>query len=133
MSDVDAQLSKHFKGFGRISFDSIDFDSGRDLVIENVQRLVDIFRLEGCDRSAPANAISGVIEENIIEEQINTSVHVPRTPTYQTDPPFITSRILCLHGKHRICAARRFLVPTDHWWTVKLYSSGKTCQSRKLA
>ncbi|KAL5331286.1 hypothetical protein ACEPPN_000816 [Leptodophora sp. 'Broadleaf-Isolate-01'] len=27
----------------------------------------------------------------------------------------------CLHGRHRIEAAREFLLPTDRWWVVDLY------------
>jgi hypothetical protein len=36
----------------------------------------------------------------------------------------------CLHGRHRIQAAREFLSPKDKWWTVDLYLSGKPKVSR---
>ena len=30
----------------------------------------------------------------------------------------------CLHGKHRIQAAKQALLPPDMWWTVDLYRAG---------
>jgi hypothetical protein len=33
-------------------------------------------------------------------------------------------RLICLHGRHRIVAAREILLPTDAWWTVELYLAG---------
>jgi hypothetical protein len=35
-------------------------------------------------------------------------------------------QLRCLHGLHRIQAAREFLFPPDRWWTVDLYTTGKS-------
>lgn len=39
-------------------------------------------------------------------------------------------KIECLHGRHRIIAARRALPPVKIWWTVDLYGNG-SCMARQ--
>ena len=44
------------------------------------------------------------------------------------DPPALRlparHQLTCLHGRHRIQAARETLPPTEAWWTVDLYLAG---------
>jgi hypothetical protein len=39
--------------------------------------------------------------------------------------PWLDTKVLCLHGKHRICAARKFLGLSERWWIAKIFDSGK--------
>ena len=126
-TDVYAQLDHHCRGYARVELDDIEFDSGRDLDDHNVERLIKVFELVGCKREHPANAISVMVEKevlaNMLTQQLlySSSLHslVP------TQLQCLNTKVTCLHGRHRICAARKFLQPSDRWWTVKLFDSGR--------
>ena len=125
---ADAQLDSHFQGYARVELDNIDFSSGRDLEDQNVNRLIRVFELEGCKRESTANAISVLVEKNAIEEahaqQCSSSAAIHSINPTQL--PLLNAKVLCLHGKHRIHAARKFLPCRDWWWTVKIFSPSKT-------
>lgn len=46
-------------------------------------------------------------------------------PTYWDEKQTIITKVVCIHGKHRIHAARRFLPVSDQWWIAKVFDSGK--------
>ena len=121
--DVHAQLDRHFRGHARVKLDDIDFHSGRDLDRQNVKRLVGIFQLQGCERESTANAISVLVEGGTIPP-----LDPPSSAMHSLIPdglPYLSTKVLCLQGKHRICAAREFLHDTDRWWTTKVFDAGK--------
>jgi len=61
-----------------------------------------------------ANAMrhSGVFTEQLLAGHLS-GYSMLKVPT--------SCHLECLHGRHRIEAAREFLLPTDRWWTVDLY------------
>lgn len=130
--NTDAQLDRHFQGYARVKLDNIDFDSGRDLDDRNVNRLIDIFKSQGCKRESTANAISVLVQRSAIEEALarqgSSSLAVHSIVPAQL--PYLNAKVLCLQGKHRIHAARKVLPYGDWWWTVKIFDSGMTFHTK---
>ena len=126
--DTDAQLDRHFQGYARVKLENIDFDSGRDLDDQNMNRLVGIFKLQGCKRESTANAISVLVERSVIGKE-HAQQGSSSSAVHSIIParlPFLDAKVLCLQGKHRIYAARKFLPYGDWWWTVKIFDAGRT-------
>lgn len=108
--------------------DNIDLSSGRDLDDQNVNRLIGIFKLQGCKQESTANAISVLVEKSAIGES-HAQQGSSSSALHSIVParlPFLNAKVLCLQGKHRIYAARKFLPYGNWWWTVKIFDSGKT-------
>lgn len=128
-TDIYVELDRHCRGFARIKLDNIDFDSGRDLDDQKVNRLVKVFELEpqGCERASLANAIPVIVGKDILANLFPPG-HLYSTTLHSLVPdqlPWLSTRVICLHGKHRIHAARKFLRIHDRWWTVKIFDSGR--------
>ena len=99
-------------------------DSGQDLDNRNVDRLLDVFRLEGCDRDDPGHAIPVLADDGVLANVDSQALQ--RTPTGAQRLSFPTSiNLTCLHGRHRICAAQHFLPASDRWWMVKIFDTSK--------
>ena len=131
-TDTYAQLDCHFQGYARVKLEDIDFNSGRELDGQNVKRLVGIFKLQGCVRENTANAISVLVERGALGN-VRTQQGSPSSAVHSIIPtrlPYLNTKVLCLQGKHRICAARKFLHHTNRWWTVKVFDAGKASQTK---
>ncbi|CAL8575817.1 hypothetical protein XPA_001720 [Xanthoria parietina] len=91
---------------------------------KNIQRLLNIFRLEGCCRLEPRNRVPVLISEPQYERLIN---QLPDKGVQLRDcnvePPETTwaEKLVCLHGKHRLEAARHYLGSGQKWWIIDLY------------
>lgn len=131
-TDTYGELDRHFHGYARVKLENVDFDSGRELDDRKVKRLLGIFKKQGCERKKTTNAISVLVAKgalgNVLTQQNSSGsgVHfiVPALL------PHLNVKVLCLQGKHRICAARKFLKNADRWWTAKVFDAGKAFQSR---
>ncbi|KAL8770678.1 MAG: hypothetical protein Q9209_003746 [Squamulea sp. 1 TL-2023] len=92
---------------------------------KNIKRLLEIFKLEGCRRSEPRNRVPALISP---EQYTRLIDGLPNKDLYLKDcnlePPETTlaETLVCLHGKHRLEAARRYLGSGQKWWIVDLYS-----------
>ena len=94
---------------------------------KNVARLNKIFEIQDCLRLESDHHVPAMISEKLLQLSIRASGlsnggelldrRIP--PTLQLPP---TTSLQCLHGRHRIAAARNFLLPDDKWWIVNLYS-----------
>lgn len=79
--DTYAQLDRQFQGYARVKLENIDFDSGRDLDDQNVNRLVGIFKLQGCNWESTANAISVLVDRGALgtvltqQSSLSSAVH----------------------------------------------------------
>ncbi|KAK5312981.1 hypothetical protein LTR93_011123 [Exophiala xenobiotica] len=110
-------------------------DDDRPLDVKNVQRLVKIYQREGCRRQFVSNRILVVI---IDQACLETALDLSRisaaallTRNTNNDPAAVGDypqlqvpvdvRLICLHGRHRIRAARELLSPRDKWWIANLY------------
>lgn len=134
---VEARLSqdgsKYFLGRARINIDVLDFSrsSAREIDPANVQRLVSHFRLVGCLRLDSRYHVPAIVDNTILRqalEEANASVDDLRSSD-TSRWPFLTfpagARIDCLHGQHRVMAARVILPSNERWWIADLYSDGK--------
>ena len=71
-----------------------------------------------------------IINNSLLRESLQKSHIVNRDLLQQNVPPELDLppdySLRCLHGKHRIAAAKKFLyLPADKWWVVDLYSDGR--------
>lgn len=130
--DTYPQLDRHFQGYARVKLEDVNFDSGRDLDGQNVDRLIGIFQLQGCERENTANAISVLVEKgalrNVLTQQGSLSSGLHSIIPDQL--PFLNTKVLCLQGKHRICAARTLLRHPNRWWTAKIFDAGKASHTK---
>lgn len=137
---LQAERSVKYRGTARVRLENLHFEwnEPRELSRKNVERLKEVFRLENVRRLEPRNHIPAVLDQanldealqasEILAEQLMTNPH--------NDPPVLKfrphRRLTCLHGRHRIQAAREILPPTDAWWTVDLYLTGMDILLRGL-
>ena len=119
-----SEKSKAFCGAFRIALCKLDQEDveadPRQLDSKNVQRLVKIFALEGCLRLDPDNYVAALIPQSLLSRihQVGT---VPASgdvvpPIF--DPP---EPLRCIHGKHRIEAAKQHFALEGKWWVVNVY------------
>ena len=94
---------------------------------KNIKRLLSIFKLEGCCRLEPRNRVPVLISvaqyERLIErlpERGSTLKNCTIEPPEST----LAEKLVCLHGKHRLEAARRYLGSGQRWWIIDLYRDG---------
>lgn len=125
-----AERQSNFRGSAKVPLGFLSFEetpiSGH-LDPKNIAGLVQIFELEGCIRLDLENHIPAVISDDLLNQslyysQVTGNLLSHRTPPMLELPPNYILR--CLHGKHRIAAAKTFLLPGNRWWTVDLYSDG---------
>ena len=94
---------------------------------KNLERLTQIFKLEGCLRldleHVPAIISNEILANSLRHSRVNFEDLRRRgsPPTLEFPEGFT---LQCLHGKHRIAAAKNILLPGNKWWTVDLYSDG---------
>lgn len=106
--------------------------SPRDLDRGNVERLMGVYCDEGVKRLKHEHCIPAIVGKDDLLSAIHLSglSLVQLLNSSQGDPPRLTFpegfRLQCLHGKHRIEAAKlsACLQGQDRWWTVMLYSEG---------
>ncbi|PVH68124.1 hypothetical protein DL98DRAFT_475067, partial [Cadophora sp. DSE1049] len=121
-----------YQGTARIRLDVLHFPQNepRELDQKNLERLKGYFKNGQCHR-AERNHIPAVIDQAQLSEVLRDSKVSAKTLLNNTDPhPMLKfpvgSQLHCLHGRHRIQAAREVLKPRESWWTVDLYLAG-TC------
>ncbi|KAL5313293.1 hypothetical protein ACEPPN_019026 [Leptodophora sp. 'Broadleaf-Isolate-01'] len=123
-SRLEAERRRTFRGSARVSLDALHFQQykHRDLDTKHIEYLKGCFRTDRCRRSEARNHIEAEIDQQILDVALRDSN--------------VTARELLTTAErmstHRIQAAREFLLPTDNWWTVDLYTSDinenlKTC------
>lgn len=121
-----------FQGSARISLDILYFQQHkhRDLDEKHVEYLKRCFRKDRCRRLEVRNHVEAEIDQQILNDALRNSTvtarelltNQPQCPTLRFPSGF---QLECLHGQHRIQAAREFLPPNDKWWTVDLYTSSR--------
>lgn len=119
-----------FRGSAKIHLKHINFECD-DLYLDpkNVARLLQVFQLEGCFRLDLEHHIPAIIDEDELRRSLQKSGIASGDLFRRQAPPTLdldtsTTTLKCLHGRHRIEAAKEHLLPGDKWWTVDLYSNG---------
>ena len=124
-----------FRGSAKVNLKHLEFEVniGSDSVTafldpKNVARLIKVFTLEGCNRLDLEHRVPVVINAGVLQQSIHNSglasgdllkSHIPPTLTFPAN-----TLLKCLHGRHRIAAAKAFLQLGNKWWTVDFYSDG---------
>jgi hypothetical protein len=120
-----------YKGSAEVSIAHLDFPHPcRQIDRKVIERLKRDFEGEGCIKDKQINRIPAIIEDSIL--QIGLEKLAINTETFKavsnSDPPKLhfgcDVKLECLHGQHRILAAKEFLVPSKRWWVIDLYSTG---------
>jgi len=113
-------MEPYFLGNAQVRIESMSFEPGiRDFDNANVARLLKIFRLEGCHRSDPSHFIPALVTKDILGPGWQQGLQ----PQLLSLPVSVNLR--CLHGKHRILAAKQYFPYIEQWWNVALYESGE--------
>ena len=120
ISESQAQTYLHrchaFRGsikcpIGLLRYQSITVDP-RQLDPENVARLLGIFKLEGCRRLEPQNHVPTLISQTVLNALLEkVSEGQPSLKPWDGTPLFVDAKhvLKCLHGRHRIEAAKKQL------------------------
>jgi hypothetical protein len=121
-----------YQGTAQIRLEVLHFPQNepRELDQKNLERLKGYFEKGQIDR-VERNHVPAVIDQSQLSEVLRDSKVSAKTLLNNTDPhPVLKfpvgSELHCLHGRHRIEAARQVLEPRESWWTVDLYLAG-TC------
>ena len=130
-----AEKRSKFRGSAKVHLKHLQFeaniidDSGTTFLnSKNITRLVQIFRLEGCNRLDLEHRVPVIINVELLQQSIDDSgvasgdllkSHIPPTLTFPAN-----TVLRCLHGRHRIAAAKAFLEVGNKWWTIDFYSDG---------
>lgn len=120
-----------FYGYAIISLDKLSFEhplarNHRPVSKNNVERILKLFREVGCGNDVAEYAVTASVDaarlEYYLEEQGYGSL--PQTIEDSTDVPRLDMPVECLHGLHRILAAKRFLKGGERWWMARIYRAG---------
>jgi hypothetical protein len=131
--------SKCHLGRARIALSSLVTSScHRQVSRSNIDRLKRIFEREGCLRADAENYVPCVIDAESLRTALSlsslTAQQIRLSGEDSLPPPLLLpdqSMISCLHGQHRLLAAREYLEEDDQWWTVDLYHTGKDFSQAK--
>lgn len=130
----------HFQGFARVNLTALEFSSApsarsaehRPISDKGVDRLLRIFRTEGCKREDENHFITGWVRNEQLEGVASGRDGCLRTvpPIAWEDVPCLDVRpIQCLNGLHRIHAAKKYLNGGDRWWVIRLCTKGDSGSS----
>lgn len=120
---LNAEISSKFLGTARVSLDCLLFNLDGESNEEKANRLVEIFKREGCDRLNDSYAIPGAIAAESLSASLHQS-NLTAADLRSPEPPFLRlpmdTYVRCFYGRHCVEALRR-LKRISPWWTVKLY------------
>lgn len=119
---VYSDIQYHFRGYARLNLASIELEDG-DSLEADVKHLIKDFESRGCLQHDPAYAISVMVDNDSLAAVVNAQTDLSSRD--ETPYPHVDIKAICLHGKHRILAARIALQEHDKWWTARLFSSGR--------
>jgi hypothetical protein len=136
---LEAERRVKYKGTARIKLELLYFrqDESRELDRKHVEYLKQCFQKEGCRPLEVPHHIPAVIDQEQLDAAILASGISARD--LLSNPPDGYPELVfpnkfqleCLHGRHRIQAAREFLSPRNKWWAVDLYLAGTNKASFK--
>ena len=128
-SKIEGERRARYQRTARVSLEVLP-DQSTELDKAHVEYLLEIFRREGCRPQPVQNHILVLIHQSCLHtalERPGIDAVAPITPPvedYRMLQLPVGTKLECLHGKHRIQAARDFLSPREKWWVADLYSSG---------
>ncbi len=110
--------------------------SSRQLDMKNVNRLINIFKLEGCQRLEADNYVPTLVSKEAFARLL-CLVGGEGAKLKRWDEILILFEPLIpltfLHGRHRIEAGRRFLRQSEQWWVVDLFAEELLSPATRIA
>ena len=137
--DLLAERGRLFYGSVKVWMSQLVYEdlltNPRQLDPKNVNRLREIYQLEGCRRFDPEHRIPALIDELTLNRGLQKAGIAPATLNSFAEPQLLgfEKGIIYLHGRHRLEAAKDFLEADDKWWVVDLFSEGITQSSTILS
>ncbi|EED21208.1 conserved hypothetical protein [Talaromyces stipitatus ATCC 10500] len=119
------EKSRFFLGRAKIQLANLNFDRNIQLHEKvHVDKLVDVFRGEGCHRLDPWNHVPVAIDRNTLSARLRLAGLDNDDLIREGEPPLLrfTTPLRVLHGRRRLLAAEEYL--WDKWWIAELYSDG---------
>ena len=115
------EKSRMFCGSVKIPLDKICHEelpnNPRQFNEKDVTMLLGFFRSEGCLRLDPKNHVPALISWSAVPQGLHSGGEPPH---FSPEHP-----VICLRGRRRLEAARRFFTgDQNRWWVVDLYSKG---------
>jgi hypothetical protein len=138
--DVDPDLElfeqkAHFyRGRAKIDIQRLRDEEGvneptRTIDEQNVVRLHQVYELDDCLRLDPDHFVPALVDPPLLREALTLSQLQQRDLLGYNEPKHldipIGGQVRILHGRHRLLAAERSLLPGDKWWVVELYDHGQ--------
>lgn len=132
-SDKDDRASNvladnRFIGTARADISYLTFIEGRQIDNQIVEKLITVFQQKRCRRYEPENYIPVLITKENLKRALKASKlkrAALQSPAKDGSLRFLkpakNQELFCLHGRHRIEAAKKFLPDTDQWWTIRVY------------
>ncbi len=120
-----------FKGTARVPITHLDFPHPvREIDRKAIKQLIRDFEGEGCIREEPSHRIPAVIDDSILEEALEKiSLTAEAFKAKADNPPILKLssgvKLECLHGQHRVLAAKEHLAASQWWWVVDFYGTGE--------
>ncbi|CZR64890.1 uncharacterized protein PAC_14790 [Phialocephala subalpina] len=117
-------------GIVKVKLSTLSFLGGREIDPQITTNLIKIFTYNsrGCDRNTEGNYIPAILNladlQTILYVNGLAREHLNRTIYDKSYRPLIhlgQAQLNCLHGKHRIEAAKSILSHEEDWWIVKLF------------
>ena len=125
---LESERASRYLGTARIELKWLHID-----VTEVSRKHVQTLKLrfaKDCCRLDPRNHIPAIIDRVDYDSALrisNLSDDLLRKNSNGNYPDLTfwpAFKLECLHGRHRIEAAKLALLPSDRWWTVDLYHAG---------
>ncbi|KAF4202416.1 hypothetical protein CNMCM8927_000228 [Aspergillus lentulus] len=96
--------------------------SEADIAMSNVDRLITIFNIEGCQHLEPEHRVAAVISQDILTRSLELSGVSQSALLNHVNPPHLVFqddvRLICPYSQHRLKAAEAY---GEAWWLVELY------------
>ena len=125
-STVYIERGNAFLGSVALDLDSLTFEpegttGTRLLDRNNVDRIAKLLKRFGCDRYDPDSHVPALINKQTLVTclgSVNLTIEQLKSGGLTKLPGLAISKVLCLHGKHRISAAQQHLRFDDRWWSA---------------
>ncbi|KAG0645121.1 hypothetical protein D0Z07_9209 [Hyphodiscus hymeniophilus] len=121
-----------YRGSAKVWISHLEFPHpSRQVDRRVIEQLKRDFDGEGCIKERANHRIPAVIDDSTLQvglEKLSITAETFKV-TSRDNPPNLRLKsgikLECLHGQHRVLAAKEHLIPSLRWWIVDLYSTGQ--------
>lgn len=126
----EAERRLKHRGTAKVALDAIHLPEEPDR--RQVERLKEIFHRGGCRPEHIVNHVLLLIDQPTLENALRASGFPATALLHNVNAGYRelyvphNCQLVCLHGKHRIQAAREYLSAQHQWWVADLYLAGES-------